>query len=100
MGYPPGISRKTSHPHSKGKVICDACFTTIPQGVQYRRDTWKDGTYHWSLKYCPPCWQTLPYVEDTRGEDQPLWAPDYEIWAEDNDTPGAHEWRNRAYPEE
>lgn len=90
---------KTTTPRSKGKVICDACFTTIPQGTQYRRDTWKDGTYHWSCRYCPDCWEILPRVQDTCPGKAGPWAPQFEAWADSNkEDTDAERWSRRAFP--
>ena len=94
---------KTTLPHSRGAVICDACFSTVGQGLMYRRDTWKDGTYHWSIRYCPDCWLILDAVArhhpcEYAGPD----AEDFERWAADNlEGPGRHaaeKWLLRAYP--
>ena len=95
-----GPTVKTTLPHSRGHVICDACFTTVGQGFMYRRDTWKDGTYHWSIRYCPDCWLILDRVT----AHHPCryggpWAEDYEAWVADNlDTAAAESWLLRAFP--
>ena len=98
--HAPTLTRKTSHPHSRGQVICDACFTTIKQGLMYRRDTWKDGTYHWSLRYCPDCW---PLLDEVEAATHPAYGgPDanhYEQWAATHaDTKRAQSWLLRAFP--
>lgn len=94
------LKRKVTLPHSRGRVTCDACYTPIPQGHQYRRDTWKDGTHHFTIRYCVDCWLILDEVEqyaqpEYGGPD----AEDYEAWAADHSTtPRAQAWALRAYP--
>lgn len=66
----------------------------------YRRDTWKDGTYHWSLRYCPDCWLVLDEVEAVT---QPSYggpeAEHYEQWAVNHiKTERAQSWAIRAFP--
>lgn len=97
---PPGMGVKTKRPSSRGAIICDACFTTVPTGVEYRRDTWKDGSYHWSVKYCPDCEPVLPLVEEAAGRPGPYWAPDYELLADMTPTAEwVEDWERRAYPQ-
>lgn len=96
----PEVTRRTQTPRSRGRIICDTCYTTVPAGVTYRRDVWKDGTYHWSIRYCPDCWQILNRVE---AYVQPFYggpeADDFELWAANHiDAPGAQEWALRAFP--
>lgn len=96
----PHLKRKTTHPHSKGQVICDACFTTIRKGLMYRRDTWKDGTYHWSLRYCPDCW---PILDEVEASTHPTYggpgAEHYEQWAATHiNTERGQSWMLRAFP--
>ena len=95
----PRLKRKTTHPHSRGQVICDACFNIIRQGLMYRRDTWKDGTYHWSLRYCPDCWLILGEVE---ASTLPVYggpeAEHYEQWAATHsNTERAQSWMLRTF---
>ena len=66
----------------------------------YRRDTWKDGAYRWSLRYCPDCWLILDEVE---AATQPTYggpeAEHYEQWAAANsEINGAQAWMIRAWP--
>ena len=66
----------------------------------YRRDTWKDGTYHWSLRYCPDCW---PLLDEVASATHPTYGgPDanhYEQWAATHaDTKRAQSWLLRAFP--
>lgn len=94
------LKRKVILPHSRGRVTCDACYTPIPQGHQYRRDTWKDGTHHFTIRYCVDCWLILDEVEQyTQPEYGGPDAEDYEAWATDHSTtPRAQAWALRAYP--
>lgn len=85
-------------------MICDACYTLVPAGLLYRRDVWKDGTYHWAIRYCPDCWRILHHVWNYTHPDYggPT-AEHYEIWAHAQthgpmkDTADA--WQKRAFPE-
>lgn len=66
----------------------------------YRRDTWKDGAYHWSLRYCPDCWLILDEVEEAT---QPTYggpgAEHYEQWATIHiNTERGKAWALRAFP--
>lgn len=95
------LKRTVTLPHSRGRVICDACYSPIPQGQQYRRDTWKDGTHHFTIRYCPDCWLILDEVEahtqpDYGGPD----AEDYETWAAAHiDEERSQKWITRAFPD-
>lgn len=92
------LERKIFYPHSRGRVICDACYSTIRAGLMYRRDVWKDGTYHYAIRYCPDCWALLPRVIEQARMDG-VWAPHFETWAEDHiDLPEAKAWEARAFP--
>ncbi len=94
------LKRKTTLPHSRGRVVCDTCYTPIPAGCQYRRDTWKDGTHHFTLRYCPDCWLILDEVwahtkPDYGGPD----ATHYEQWAAyHTHLERAQQWMLRAFP--
>lgn len=66
----------------------------------YRRDVWKDGTYHWSLRYCPDCWLILDEVE---ANTHPTYGgPDaehYEQWAANHpDIERSQSWMLRTFP--
>lgn len=66
----------------------------------YRRDVWKDGTYHWSLRYCPDCWFILDEVEaSTRPTYGGPDAEHYEQWAALHlDTERSQSWLLRSFP--
>lgn len=85
---------------SRGKIICDACFVNVPQGVEYRRDTWKDGTHKWSVRYCPYCTEMLPDIEKWMNTPHvPCDAPVFEEWVIEHATDTrAYPWYRRAYP--
>lgn len=95
------LQRKTSTPRSRGKIICDACYATVPPGITYRRDVWRDGTHHFSIRYCPECWLILDEVEEaTQPEYGGPDANQYEQWAADNiHEHRAQAWALRAFPE-
>nr|DAX91566.1 MAG TPA: hypothetical protein [Caudoviricetes sp.] len=95
------LRRRTTYHLSRGGPICGACWSPIPAGDRYRRDTWRDGSHYWSILYCPQCrWmvqQVETYTQPDYGGPE---AEHFEAWATAHPhTERARQWALRTFPE-